>query len=426
MSLSAGLLTLQAFLEARRRMVSTRTRDRLETAQSRRLKAFLAHDAIRVPAFSGFGGRPFADWPVMDKAALMADFAAYNRLGLTAEEGWRHERAGTAPRGYAIGASTGTSGNRGLYVVSEAERCRWLGVMLAWALPNVLLRRHRVAIVLPANSRLYDTANESGRLALKFFDLSTGIEQQFGPLAAFRPTVIVGPPKFLRALAESDTNVQPDQVFSGAEVLDAADRKLVETRFGLTVREIYMATEGLFGVSCPKGTLHLIEDHVAFEFQPVEGGSGLVTPLITDFSRKTQVMVRYRMNDILELSDTPCACGLPHQPVRQVHGRQDDVFHLRRASGDVVRITPDVIRNAVVRTDPAITDFRVIQTGADTVALLLPRAAAGALGAAQASLEALFENCGAHPTVSARTETLVPEGARKLRRVMVQSGLASS
>lgn len=418
MSLKTTLLTLQAFWRARRRMRAA-TRDQLLSTQQRHLNAFLARDAAKVPAFTAYRGQPLSSWPVMDKAALMGDFAAYNRLGLSAEEGWVHERAGTAPKGYAIGASTGTSGNRGLYVVSEAERCRWLGVMLAWALPDVLKRAHRVAIVLPANSRLYDTANESGRLTLRFFDLTAGIEQQFAPLAAFRPTVIVGPPKFLRALAEADVAISPERVFSGAEVLDLADRQVIETRFGLVMREIYMATEGLFGISCPLGTLHLIEDHIAFEFQPVEGSDRLVNPLITDFSRTTQVMVRYRMNDILELADTPCACGLPHQAVRQIHGRQDDVFRLTRPDGAMTRVTPDVIRNAVVRADASIRDFRVLQTGLNAVLLLLAPDAAPALEAARRNLQTLFEGCGAHPAIEARVEPLKPEAGRKLRRVMV-------
>ncbi|MEZ5999618.1 F390 synthetase-related protein [Hyphomonas sp.] len=418
MSLKTTLLTLRAFWRARRRLHAA-TRDQLISAQQRHLNAFLDRDAAQVPAFAAYRGQPLSSWPVMDKATLMGNFAAYNRLGLTAEEGWAHERAGTTPKGYAIGASTGTSGNRGLYIVSEAERCRWLGVMLAWALPDVLTRAHRVAIVLPANSQLYDTANESGRLKLRFFDLTAGIEQQFAPLAAFRPTVIVGPPKFLRALAGADVPVHPEQIFSGAEVLDPADRQVIEERFGLTMREIYMATEGLFGVSCPLGTLHLIEDHIAFEFQPVDGSSHLVNPLITDFSRTRQVMVRYRMNDILELAESACGCGLPHQAIKQIHGRQDDVFHLAGPHGAIASITPDVIRNAVVRSDPSIRDFRVLQTGPNAVTLLLPPEAAQALDAACAGLQALFEKCGTHPGIEARAERLTPEAGRKLRRVRV-------
>ena len=50
---------------------------------------------------------------------------------------------------------------------------------------------------------------------------------------------------------------------SGAEVLDPIDRTVIEAATSaVRVREIYMATEGLFGASCRHGTLHLAEDAV--------------------------------------------------------------------------------------------------------------------------------------------------------------------
>ena len=419
MSLKASLGTLAAFVDASLRLNSVAYRDELEERQARRLARFLNGPASKVPAFTGYRGLPLQDWPTMDKAQLMADFALYNRLGMTTAEAWAHFENGAAPEGYAVGASTGTSGNRGLYVVSEAERYRWLGVMLSRALPDVLTRRHRVAVVLPANSRLYDAANESRHLALQFFDLAQGIEAQFAPLEDFRPTVIVAPPKFLRALAESDTNISPARIFSGAEVLDDEDRLIIQSRFGVIVREIYMATEGLFAVGCEKGSLHLIEDHVHFEFEPVEGSDTLVSPLITDFSRTTQIMVRFRMNDVLELAKRPCNCGRPHRVIKAVHGRCDDVFQLMSGDGKKVRITPDVIRNAILGTDRSVRDFRVVQTGRNAVELTLPTANAPRVTAACEALQVLFASCGAVPEVTAQAAALMPPSGHKLRRVSV-------
>ncbi len=419
MSLKASLGTLAAFVDASLRLNSVAYRDELEERQVRRLARFLNGPASKVPAFARYRGLPLRDWPKMDKAQLMANFALYNRLGMTTAAAWAHYENGTAPEGYAVGASTGTSGNRGLYVVSEAERYRWLGVMLSRALPDVLTRRHRVAVVLPANSRLYDSANESRHLALQFFDLAQGIEAQFAPLEDFRPTVIVAPPKFLRALAESDTNISPARIFSGAEVLDDEDRQIIQSRFGVIVREIYMATEGLFAVGCEKGSLHLIEDHVHFEFEPVEGSESLVSPLITDFSRTTQIMVRYRMNDILELAKYPCNCGRPHRVIKAVHGRCDDVFRLVSGNGDKVSVTPDVIRNAILGTDRSIRDFRVVQFGRNAVQLTLPTANALRLTDACEALRALFVSCGAAPELTAQATELMPPSGHKLRRVSV-------
>jgi putative adenylate-forming enzyme len=414
-------LTLSAFWRTKARAARLRTRAALLDWQSRRLAQFLARAAPKVGAYASLTGQRLADFPVMDKAALMAAFDRYNVPAITADEAW-HALTGTGRIGrYSIGASTGTSGNRGLYVVSDSERYLWLGTLLAKALPDLLSKRYRVAVMLPRGSRLYDAANESGRLALKFFDLSDGLEDQFPAVAAFRPNVLVAPPHALRALAEADLALSPDQVFSGAEVLDPPDRRLVEARFGVTVREIYMATEGLFGVACPHGTLHLCEDCTAFEWEPT---GGLAAPLVTDFTRRTQVMIRYRMNDLLRLSDTPCPCGSPLQRVDEIVGRCDDTFSLATTNGARVLVTPDVIRNAIVGTERAVDDFRVFQTAPDSVSLVLTPACAPHLPAAAANLAAIFAQHGTAPRITSAIAPLPPPKGGKLRRVVREAGAA--
>jgi putative adenylate-forming enzyme len=237
-------------------------------------------------------------------------------------------------------------------------------------------------------------------------------------MRSFAPDVLVAPPKVLRNLAEGG-GLAPRHVFSGAEVLDPIDREVVEAGFRAKVREIYMATEGLFGVGCAHGTLHLAEDAVAFEWRPA-GESGLVTPLITDFTRREQVMARYCMNDLLRLSDQPCACGSPLQAVARVEGRQDDVFHMLAADKLGLRmITPDVVRNAVVDADRRILDFRVVQIGSDRVQLRLPTGLAGdAVQAARASLAAALVRAGAGPVEIDCLAGIETPMDRKLRRVL--------
>ncbi|WBV66998.1 hypothetical protein PGH44_06835 [Legionella pneumophila] len=45
----------------------------------------------------------------------------------------------------AVGLSSGTSGSRGLFLVSEQERDAWAGIILAKAMPNGLRSRERIA-----------------------------------------------------------------------------------------------------------------------------------------------------------------------------------------------------------------------------------------------------------------------------------------
>ncbi|MFN7180008.1 F390 synthetase-related protein [Hyphomonas sp.] len=408
-------LTLSAYWRTKARAARLNTRSALLAWQSRRLTRFLTSEAPRAEAFANLSGHPLTDFPMMDKAALMAGFQRYNIAGISADDAWQALAATGRINRFSVGASTGTSGNRGLYLVSDAERYLWLGTLLAKALPDLLARRYRVAVMLPRSSRLYDAANESGRLALRFFDLTEGLETQLADVAAFRPNVLVAPPHALVALARADLPLSLAKVFSGAEVLDPLDRAEIEARFGLTVREIYMATEGLFGVACDHGTLHLCEDCVAFEWEP-EGG--LAKPLVTDFTRRSQLMIRYRMNDLLRLSHTTCPCGSPLQAVSEIAGRADDSFRLRRADGAAITVTPDILRNAILGANRDITDFRLVQTGAASLRLLLPPGQAGALPAAHAALTRLFDGFGVPADISTAAEPLpLPEGG-KLRRVI--------
>jgi putative adenylate-forming enzyme len=406
-----------AFLRTRVLHDLLRDRARLAWWQRWRLERLRRYAIANAAFYRDLGDVPFAAFPIVGKAEVMARFEGFNALGLTAAQLWAMLARGEAPAGHDLGCSSGTSGNRGLYLISDVERFVWLGTIVAKALPDALTRRHRVAIVLPRGSRLYDAANESKLMRLVFLDLADGLPAVAAALETFKPTVVVGPPKALRWFAEHGTSIAPQRMFSSAEVLDPPDRAVIEQRFALTLRQIYMATEGLFAVSCAHGTLHLAEDVVHFEFEPVGDDPDLVTPIVTDLMRRTQITARYRMNDILRLDRTPCRCGSALQAVAEIIGRRDDVFELPGRDRPVL-LTPDVLRNAVLAADRSIDDFRIRQTGATTIELVLPLQVSAAVGAA--ARQALLQACarlGTAPEVTLRTAALTPRTDSKLRRV---------
>ncbi|WP_296740577.1 F390 synthetase-related protein [Mesorhizobium sp.] len=396
------------------RWVSRKSRAEFERWQAAALRRFIDRD-LPSAAFYGKAPASLADLPITDKALLMSRFEDFNIHGLTAGEGWaalaRDGRVGPL----TVGASTGTSGNRGLFVISEAEKYRWLGTILAKAAPDLLWRGMRVAVILPQNTGLYDSARKSRLVRLAFFDLTLGPERWRETLEAFEPTVIIAPPKILRHFAAERFRLQPGRVFSAAETLDPVDRPAIEAFFRRPLEQIYMATEGLFAVTCRRGGLHLAEDSVFFEFEPV--GEGLVTPLVTAFRRQTQIMARYRMNDLLRLSEKPCRCGSPLRCVDEIVGRMDDVFRLASPNGCVL-VTPDVLRNAALKADRRIDDFRLIQTAPDAIELrLAPDLADDAAANATQAVRALLEARTASATVALIRAPLPLETGRKLRRV---------
>lgn len=413
----ALLPAILAFCRCRLRGRRLKSRADLERYQQKRLRHWLKRDVPGVSAYAGGGFQALTDLPMISKAELMAAFHRYNRLNLTAGEGWAHFAAKTQPDGFYIGASTGTSGNRGLYVISDAERAAWLGTMLAKALPRFPFERARVAIVLAQDAALYRQPGRGGLITLRFFDLNEGLASLPDRLEAYRPDTIVAPPKVLRHLAGLARSYAVKRLFSGAEVMDQTDRQAIRAGFGVEPGEIYMATEGLFAVTCPQGRLHLAEDVMHFHFEPGPEGSGLVIPVISDFSRKTQIMARYRMNDLLRLSDRPCACGSPLRVVEEVVGRADDLLDFPSDTRGLVTVTPDVIRNAVLDASRDIQDFRAEQTGENRLRVLLPDdLPQAAVEAVRQALTRLFARLEIAPDVIIERCHLEPP-LEKLRRV---------
>jgi len=406
-----------AFLRTRRLARRLKTRADVERWQEQRIAHWLGHAVPEVGYYRGRQFRSLGDLPVIDKAVLMANFERFNSARITAEACWAILEGGRQPPGHIVGASTGTSGNRGLFVISTAERWEWLGVMLGKLLPRFPLETARIALALPLSTALYSSASRTRRVALQFFDLKRGVEAVTPEIVAWRPDTIIAPPNVLRFLAEHDLTLAPKRLFSAAEVLDLVDRTAIERRYRLTLGQIYMATEGLLGTSCAHGTLHLAEDAVHFELEPVPG-SDLVSPIISDFIRETQVMARYRMNDLLRLAREPCPCGSPLRAVAEIVGRSDDIFVLPRRDGEgTVTVTPDVLRNAILDADRRIADFRLIQTGADAIELLLAAdAPSEMLAVARDAVERLLAAMAARAQLSARAAPLSAPTV-KLRRV---------
>src|SRR5699024_1958683 len=237
---------------ARARRLHFADRMALLRHQDQALSAFRARVLTQSPHFSTFLDRPWDDWPVMDKTQMMRDFDCMNTAGLQLDPLWQfaHDDEQTRRfratwRGYSVGLSSGTSGQRGLFVASARERAQWAGTMLAHLLPRLLpvpgarkiksggrgkRSRERVALFLRSGNSLY-SAVRNPLLSFIFFDLFERFERQWPRLQALNPTIIVAPAQVLRALAlacqAGQLRLPQVRVVSVAEVLGAEDRALL-------------------------------------------------------------------------------------------------------------------------------------------------------------------------------------------------------
>jgi putative adenylate-forming enzyme len=380
-ALAASLRVAAAFAHARRRL-HFRDRRALEAWQRDALNRFIAEVVPRAPRYRG---RPFAgieSLPTMDKAAMMADFTAYNTLGVRYEDAMAVALEAERSRDFTptlgdvtVGLSSGTSGQRGLFLVSSGERLRWAGTVLARTLPNPAVRRIltpwmppiRIAFFLRANSNLYRTI-ASRRIEFQFFDLLSGTSDTVAGLNALRPDALIAPPTVLSFLSgealAGRLSIAPEKVISVAEVLEERDVRAVRSAFGCATDQLYQATEGFLGYTCELGSIHLNEALLHVETEWLDAAKTRFRPVITDFCRHGQLIVRYRLDDILKVAERPCACGRAELTIASIEGRADEAVTLP-SLGDAqdVTIFPDALRQAMALAGPSIEQYAIVAGG---------------------------------------------------------------
>ena len=321
-----------------------------------------------LPALRGRQGRLrrfLAEAPdcadVMTKSLFLEHFAELNRPGITLERATEVALRAEGERnfkpelhgGITVGFSSGTSGGRHVFLVGREDRCRWAGQILARMLDKTSLfqifklfgKPLRIAFFLRANSNLYTTLS-SHRVKFDYYDLTRPFADLVLELEKSPPAVLVAPATVLAELAHR-ARVKPKQVISVAEVLDVRDREVIESAFGVRVAEIYQAAEGFLGSTCSQGRMHLNEESLHIEPLWLGEDRERFYPIITDFSRRTQWFVRYRLDDILRLDPTPCPCGRKTITLRGIEGRVEEVLWLRDKSGSPSPVFPDVLRQAL-------------------------------------------------------------------------------
>lgn len=359
-------------------------RSQLERWQEKRIQKHIHWVKRNSLFYEGlFQGIEIAQWrafPIINKQIMMESFDQLNTAGIKKEEAFdialRAEKSrdfSPTIRDITVGLSSGTSGNRGLFLVSEKERLLWSSHILAKVLPHHILsnKKSRVAFFLRANSNLYSTV-EKGKISFRFYHLLDPIEEHITLLHIYEPTILVAPASMLRKLAEEKEmgrlTIQPEKVISVAEVLDPLDKQLIERVFKQMVHQVYQCTEGFLATTCSHGTLHLNEDIVAIQKKYLDKEKRKFSPIITDFSRKSQPIIRYELNDILTEQKTPCSCGSPFTAIEKIEGRCDDIFYFHSKNKEQLQMVfPDFIRGIIIQSSNHIHEYRVIQHAADVV-----------------------------------------------------------
>lgn len=306
------------------------------------------------------------DYPVINKSIFMRNFDKINTVNITEQEAYQIAIEGEKTRNFSkklnkitVGLSSGTSGNRGIFLVSEEESALWAGYILKRMLPKPYCQKHKIAFFLRANSNLYESINSS-LISFVFYDLLIPIEKHIDSLNTFQPTIIVAPAQVLKLLAlNQELKIKPKKIISVAEVLEDDDKVIIEQRFSNKVDQIYQCTEGCLAHTCEAGNLHLNEDIVYIEKAWIDKESGRFSPIITDFNRTSQPIIRYKLDDILILDETPCPCGSVFTRIKKIEGRCDDILKMKTIAGEDYLLFPDFVRNTIISSSAKVEEYLI-------------------------------------------------------------------
>jgi len=318
--------------------------------------------------------------PTIDKNMMMEHFDELNTIGIQkkfamnmAIQAERTRDFSPMLKGISIGLSSGTSGNRGLFLVSKQEQAMWVGAVLAHVVPSPLRSRHKIAFFLRANNNLYE-GTKSNRLSFSFFDLAKPFSEHRESLQELQPTILVAPASALRHVSEWQqkgiVDISPQKIIAVAEVLEDIDKAYIESVFNQRVHQVYQCTEGFLASTCEHGTLHINEHIIRIEKEYLDEENGVFVPIITDFTRTSQPIIRYRLNDILVERKHPtnrtksyeCPCGSVFTALERIDGRCDDMFYGEsNGNGKPIPLFPDFIRRAMLFASDEISEYKVIQ-----------------------------------------------------------------
>jgi putative adenylate-forming enzyme len=362
------------------------------------------------------------EYPIMNKFIFMENFDSINTVGIKSEDAYAIALKSELSRdfspmidGVTIGLSSGTSGNRGLFLATETERAQWVACILDRVI-GFSLKKRSVAFFLRANSNLYDSV-KSKILQFEFFDLFQSLDYQIPKLNELQPTILVAQPSMLIELAKKkesgELNINPDKIISVAEVLYPEDALYLKKIFNQIIHQVYQCTEGLLATTCKYGTLHFNEDFLVIEKKSIDSDTKRFHPVITDLFRTSQPIVRYELNDIIhEKNDCPCgAIG-----IEQIEGRSDDILVFNSQDNTQIKIFPDFFRRAIIMSNKSINDYTIVQTSPKELMLYVD-SDSNTYEQSKSAIVNLLNEKGIFHVIIQKSENRHHEKGTKLRRV---------
>lgn len=146
---------------------------------------------------------------------------------------------------------------------------------------------------------------------------------------------IYGYPSLISLLAKYkiehgiDLTNQIKWVTTNSENLLSEQEEIIRKAFHVKPVQLYGMIEAVANISeCPSGSLHVDDDYSAVEFIKIGDIDGYKI-VGTNYSNYATAFLRYEVNDIFQVSDRPCPCGIPGRIVKSIDGRKEDNILLK-------------------------------------------------------------------------------------------------
>ncbi len=415
------------------------SRERLQSYQLGRLRAFIEHLARRVPYYrETFEQRGLCAHDVRTLADL-ARFPLLTKADIRANvDRLKAEGAGPLKR-YNTGGSSGEpliffmGKDRIAHDVAAKWRAtRWWGVdigdreVVVWGSP----------VELGAQDRLRTWRDKLFRSELvPAFEMSpANLDRFVGRIRTVRPAMLFGYPSSLSLLAAhaEKQGVRLDNLgirvaFVTSERLYDHQRAVIERVFGCRVANGYGGRDaGFIAHECPAGGMHISAEDIIVEIVDATGavvaagtpGEIVVTHLATsDFP-----FLRYRTGDVGVLSDARCPCGRGLPLLAEVQGRSTDF--VVAADGTVMHGLALIY---VLRDLPGIERFKIVQESLQHTRVLLVPGAGYRPAMAETVRAGFRQRLGAGVAVEVEVVSEIPaEKSGKFRYVVSRVASADS
>lgn len=170
--------------------------------------------------------------------------------------------------------------------------------------------------------------------------------------------------------------IAPEVIFTSSEVLTDETRRWIRAAWGVEPFNQYGATETAeiaaerVGCRC----LHFFDDLVVVEAvdehdRPVPAGTFGARLLVTPLFSRTQPLIRYALDDSVQVASDSHACGLAFGILGGIQGRAEDTLSMTTFAGGRLPVRP-LVFNRVMDILP-VSGWQVIQGQDEALTVLL-------------------------------------------------------